>query len=252
MPHFVSEGIEIAYQTYGEGSKPIVLVHGFASSGAINWRDTGWTEVLCNAGYMPVTIDNRGHGKSQKLYDPEMYPARLMAHDLAGLITHLDLGPVPVMGYSMGARICAFAVMDYPELMSAAIFGGLGINMVRGLSGSEDIAEALLAPSLEDVTSPVGRQFRLFAEHAGGDLKALAACMQSSRSRIGEQDLGQIEIPVLVAVGDEDELGGSPEELAALMPKGEALVIPGRDHMRATGDKVFKAGVLDFLARVTS
>ena len=252
MPSFLSQGISIAYETYGSGGKPIVLVHGFASSGAINWRDTGWTDALCSAGFAPITIDNRGHGNSEKLYDPEMYPARRMAGDLAGLISHLDLGPVPVMGYSMGARISAFAVMDRPELISAVIFGGLGINMIRGLFGSEEIAEALLAKSVDDVTSPVGRQFRLFAEHTGSDLRALAACLLSSRSSISEEDMNQVAVPVLVAVGGDDEIGGSPQELAALIPKGEALTIPNRDHMRATGDKLFKAGVLDFLARVAS
>ena len=143
-------------------------------------------------------------------------------------------------------------MMDRPELISCGIFGGLGINMIRGLSGSERIVEALLAKSVDDVTSPVGRQFRLFAERTGGDLGALAACMQASRSKITEDDISRIEAPVLVAVGSNDDIGGSPQELAALIPNGEALLIPDRDHMRATGDKVFKAGVLDFLARVPS
>ena len=39
-----------------------------------------------------------------------------------------------------------------------------------------------------------------------------------------------------------------PAALAELLPRGEALVIPKRDHMRATGDKVFKTAALDFLS----
>ncbi|MNL69812.1 hypothetical protein D3C87_1947210 [compost metagenome] len=47
-------------------------------------------------------------------------------------------------------------------------------------------------------------------------------------------------------------MAGRPEPLAELLPQGEALLIPKRDHMRATGDKVFKAAVLDFLGRTFS
>jgi pimeloyl-ACP methyl ester carboxylesterase len=54
-------------------------------------------------------------------------------------------------------------------------------------------------------------------------------------------------VPVLVAVGTEDKVAGSAQELAALIPGARALDIPNRDHMLTVGDKVFKAGVLDFL-----
>ena len=60
-------------------------------------------------------------------------------------------------------------------------------------------------------------------------------------------DLARLAMPVLVAVGDRDEVAGSPERLAALIPGAAVLVIPGRDHMQATGDKAYKQGVLAFL-----
>ena len=55
-------------------------------------------------------------------------------------------------------------------------------------------------------------------------------------------------VPVLVAAGTKDLIAGSPEELAALMPGAQVLAVPDRDHMLAIGDRVFKAGVLKFLA----
>jgi pimeloyl-ACP methyl ester carboxylesterase len=56
-------------------------------------------------------------------------------------------------------------------------------------------------------------------------------------------------VPLLVAVGSNDTVAGSPEELAAIIPGAKALTIPNRDHMLAVGDKVFKSGVLEFLAQ---
>jgi len=53
--------------------------------------------------------------------------------------------------------------------------------------------------------------------------------------------------PVLVAVGTTDDIAGSAQELADMLPNGQALDIPDRDHMLAVGDKVYKKGVLAFL-----
>jgi hypothetical protein len=52
----------------------------------------------------------------------------------------------------------------------------------------------------------------------------------------------------LVATGTKDTVAGSGEQLAALIPGAKSLPIPDREHMLAVGDKVFKAGVLEFLA----
>jgi pimeloyl-ACP methyl ester carboxylesterase len=111
------------------------------------------------------------------------------------------------------------------------------------------IVAALEAPSLADVTDPTGRAFRSFAEQTQSDLRALAACMASPREKLSREKVAGITAPVLVAVGTKDNVAGSAEALAALIPGAQALDIPDRDHMLAVGDKVFKAGVVDFLNR---
>ena len=89
--------------------------------------------------------------------------------------------------------------------------------------------------------------FRSFAEQTKSDLRALAACIRGSRQTLSREQVAAIRVPVLVAVGTEDNVAGNAHELAALIPGARALDIPGRDHMLAVGDKTFKAGVLDFL-----
>ena len=133
--------------------------------------------------------------------------------------------------------------------MRNAIFGGLGSRLVDGTGAPDDVAEALEAPSLAAVSDPRARMFRVFAEQTKSDLRALAACVRGSRQTLSPAQIATIRIPALVAVGSQDEIGGSAPELAALLPSGQALEIPGRDHMTAVGDKVFKQGVLRFLAR---
>jgi pimeloyl-ACP methyl ester carboxylesterase len=196
-----------------------------------------------------VAFDNRGHGQSEKLYDTEAYGAPLMAQDARRLLDHLAIGRSDVMGYSMGARIAAFLALGHPERVRSAIFGGLGANMVRPMAGTGPIARALDAQSIDEVTNPTARTFRAFAEKTGSDLKALAACIRSSREPITRDMVGRLACPVLVAAGTEDVIGGPAAELAALIPGAEALPIPGRDHMLAVGDRVYKDGVLEFLRR---
>lgn len=248
MPSFLSDGIGIAYDVHGQGM-PILCIHGFGSSGKVNWIDTGWVETLNQAGYQAITFDNRGHGASRKLYDTKLYFAHDMAEDAANLLDHLGIERAPVLGYSMGARIAAFLMLNHPGTVTASVWGGMGTNLITGLADSETIISALTAESLDQVKDRVGRQFRIFADHNKADKAALAACMVSSREPMSEAQVRQITAPVLVATGSDDEMAGPAQALADLLPQGEAFTIERRDHMRATGDPQFKLAALEFLAR---
>ena len=248
MQRFNSDGVTIAYKDEGRGD-PVLLIHGFASNSTVNWRNTNWMRTLNNAGFRVIAVDNRGHGQSEKLYDPELYSARIMAEDTRRLLDHLGLERADVIGFSMGARIAAFLTINHPARVRSVTFGGMGINLVHGVGGSEEIAAALEAESGEDVDDDYIRSFRVFAEQTNSDLGALAACIRSSREKILPEALAAIRCPVLIAVGGEDDVAGSPEELAAIIPGAEVLHIPGRDHMKSVGDLVHKKGVMDFLSR---
>ena len=156
----------------------------------------GATPAGCGArGGRPrvIAFDNRGHGQSEKLYEPERYGAPIMAEDARPLLDHLGIERADVIGYSMGARIAAFLVLKHPERVRSVIFGGLGINMVRGMVGTGPLAKALEAKSIDDVTNDTARSFRAFAEHTRGDLGALAACMRGPREKITPEQLAGIQ-----------------------------------------------------------
>jgi pimeloyl-ACP methyl ester carboxylesterase len=248
MKLFDSDGVTIAYIDEGEG-EPVLLIHGFASNIAANWIDPGWVCSLAQSGRRVIAYDNRGHGKSEKIYDPEVYGAPTMAEDARRLLDHLGIARADVLGYSMGARIATFLALAHPDRVRSLILGGLGINMVRGVVGSGPIAKALEAPRIEDVTNDTARSFRAFAEQTKSDLKALAACIRGPREKITPERLAILKAPMLIAVGSKDVIAGSGGELATLIPGAQFLDIPGRDHMRAVGDATFKQGVLDFLTR---
>jgi pimeloyl-ACP methyl ester carboxylesterase len=247
MQHFRHDNVEIAFRDEGAGA-PIVLVHGFASTAEMNWVHPGWFATLLDAGRRVIALDNRGHGASTKVYDPAEYHTTRMAQDVCALVDHLALERIDLMGYSMGARIGAFFTLAHPARVRRLVLGGLGIRLVDGVGLPESIAVALEMPTLADVADPIGRMFRAFAEQTKSDLAALAACIRGSRQTLTPAEVASIDAPVMVAVGSKDVIAGSASELAALLPHGCVLDIPGRDHMLAVGDKVYKAGVLRFLA----
>lgn len=247
MHEFDSDGVKIAYLDEGDGP-PVLLIHGFASNSAVNWVGTGWIKALTDAGHRAIAIDNRGHGESEKLYDQAAYGADIMAEDARRLLDHLGIEKAHVVGYSMGARIGAFLTAQHPERVRSLVLSGMGVNLVRGVGGAGPIAAALEAESADEVTNDAARSFRIFADQTGSDRRALAACIRASRKAITADALSATGVPMLIAVGTDDVVAGSAQELGELLPGAQVLDIPDRDHMRAVGDPVHKKGVLAFLA----
>lgn len=247
MPSFRNGPVEIAYLDEGEG-EPVVLLHGFAANKEFNWEQSRWIATLTGAGRRAIAPDLRGHGASSKLYDPAQYHTTLMAEDVRALLDHLGIGRADVMGYSMGARTAAFLALAEPDRVRSLILGGLGIRLIDGGGLPQQVAEALEAPSLAEVRDRPSRAYRVFAEATGSDLAALAACIRGARQSLTRAEAARIAAPTLIAVGTRDDVAGSPHELAALIAGARAVDIPGRDHMRAVGDAVYKQAVLKFLA----
>src|SRR5262252_9423613 len=85
MPEFQSfDGVTLHYDLEGEGA-PVVLLHGFAADTNLNWRQPGIIQALAAAGRRTIGLDARGHGMSEKCYDPSAYANDAMVADGAAL-----------------------------------------------------------------------------------------------------------------------------------------------------------------------
>jgi pimeloyl-ACP methyl ester carboxylesterase len=238
---------DFAYLDEGDGD-PVLLIHGFASTAAVNWLQTRWLDTLAKAGRRAVAMDNRGHGKSRKFYAVADYALPRMAGDVSGLLDHLAIGAADVVGYSMGARIATELALTSPARVRSLTLAGIGGGLITGTQEAELIAEALEAETLGAGTDPRGRTFREFAERTRSDRAALAACMRALRVGRPTEDLARLAVPVLVVVGSDDRIAGPPEPLARHLPGAAQVILPGRDHMKAVGDSLFKRSLLEFLA----
>ena len=164
-------------------------IHGFASTHIVNWVSPGWVKTLNDAGYRAIAFDNRGHGASSKSYEPADYTPQKMAGDAAALLDHLDIGRAHVMGYSMGARISAFLALAEPEKVATLVFGGLGLGMVDGVGDWDSDCRCSAGRRSCHVTHPRGKAFRAFADQTKSDRAALAACISTSRTLLGEAEM---------------------------------------------------------------
>jgi pimeloyl-ACP methyl ester carboxylesterase len=242
---FDSDGVRLHYEVHGpEGGAPLMLVHGFASDYRLNWVGTRWQETLTSAGYRVVGLDCRGHGISEKPHDPVAYALDLMAGDVRRLMDHLDIRVAHYLGYSMGARIGVQALLDFPDRLNRVILGGIG--WVGAFHEATEIARALRG---EPTASPVARTFYDFA-HARpeNDLEALAACILGPQPNPDAARLAAILNPVLVVVGDRDDIAIEAERLVESIPTARLVTIGGRNHMSTVPAREFKQAALDFLA----
>lgn len=251
METFISNGVEIAYSDFEplteDRGEPIVLIHGFASTHAVNWMFTQWVKTLTEDGRRTIVMDNRGHGKSGKLYDPAQYTLDLMAEDVINLIERLSIERVDVMGYSLGARIGVVMAIKQPAYVRSLILGGIGQYLVEEDGLPNGLAEAMEVERIEDIDDSMLKIFRGFAESTRSDLVALAACVRGARKTVDAALLGRIECPVLICAGTRDDVAGDPHPLQPMFKNARVVDIPGRDHNRAVGDRAYKQAALEFL-----
>jgi pimeloyl-ACP methyl ester carboxylesterase len=243
MAFFDSDGVSIHYEVFGEGKPPIVLVHGYASNLKQNWIAPGWVDALTPLRQV-IAHDCRGHGESEKLYDPAAYGEH-MGEDVVRLMDHLGIEKTDIFGYSMGGAISMGLLVRHPERFTSAVLGGVGGRPPRRGPDSP-VARGMLASDASAVADPVAKGFRIFAERGGNDLRALAAISQSNRySNI--EALGNVRVPVLIVVGEKDTLVGDPTPVVRAIPGARLVTIPGREHLTVVGDERFKTAVVEFL-----
>ncbi len=254
MPSFRSDdGLEIFYESWGDSDGtgvPVVLHHGFAASGLIDWVQTGVVEALTAAGRRVVAVDARGHGRSDKPHDPDRYGEARMARDVIALVDVLGAEAFDLVGYSMGA-VVALLTAARCAAVRRLVVGGIGAATVeRGgvdtsVLGRGSLRDALLTPDPASIANPHAAAFREFAESTGADRLALAA--QTLAVHQEAIPLASLSVPTLLLAGSDDPLAARPEVLAAAIPGARLLMIDG-DHGGVLRQPAFRQAIVDFLA----
>ncbi|APA96904.1 alpha/beta fold hydrolase [Nocardia seriolae] len=242
------DGLELNYTVWEGEGVPVVLQHGIVADTNANWMSVGVVAALRRAGHHVISLDARGHGRSEKPHDRSRYSWQFMADDLRALFDELGLDRVALVGYSMGG-IISLLVASADERVERLAIGGIGCGVVDcgGIDwrviDAEDIVTAMTG-NLSDAV-PQARMFRILADALGADREAIATVAQGI-SEAPIENLGGITIPALVLAGDADPFAAEPERLAAALPDARCVVVPG-DHLAAVAEPGFSAALVDFL-----
>ena len=231
--------IQMYYETIGHG-EPVVFIHGLGSS-ARDWENQiGFFSKI----YQVILFDVRGHGKSDK--PPGPYSIPLFSRDLIALLEALQIGPVHVVGISMGGMIGLQLAVDAPELVKSLVVVNSGPEMVvrtlkeriqiwqrflivrlLGMRKMGEVLSGRLFPKPEQ-----GELRKIFVEHwAENDPRAYRDAMSALVGWSVSEQLEKIACPVLVVAADEDY---TPIEAKSTYVKrlqhGELVVIADSRH----------------------
>ena len=267
MPKAKVNGIEIAYEVYGEGF-PLVLAHGYTASKEMWDSQTG----PFSERYRVVVYDVRGHGESEAPpVDDPGYTIDTLVADQKALMAHLGIEQAFVGGLSLGGMIAMRFALTHPSavralllcdtspgmdttgqwaanrLLMEGIVRSQGVGAVmRGLYAQRAAAEGLNRSNLPaGVVAHVQRLERMTPDGFLGVARA-AGEATSVLDRLHE-----ISAPTLIITGKGDFFRGASEEMAKRLPGARFVVIDGASHGTCLWQpETFTATVLDFLADV--
>jgi pimeloyl-ACP methyl ester carboxylesterase len=247
----VTLAVPIHYEVSGRGA-PIVLLHGFSSDFDRDWRLNGWVDFLIGEGRRVVGLDCRGHGRSGKPHSPEAYAGNQIPDDVLALMDDEGIEQAAIMGYSMGALVALNVSARHAERFTSVIVGGVGLPR----STTDPRRRAALAAVLEaadpaTIGDPAALRFRKSIEAGGNDLLALAAFQRSERTQADQAALQRLKLPLLVVVGENDDVLDSARQLVAAVPGAELVILAGEDHGSALAAHGFKQAVGRFLGART-
>jgi pimeloyl-ACP methyl ester carboxylesterase len=239
------DGVELAWREIGDG-RPVVLLHGLMGSGAL-MASNGPARAIAEQGYRVILPDLRGHGDSARPHDPARYPPDVLADDGLALIDHLGLDAYHLGGYSLGGKV-VLRLLARGARPARAVVGGQGLDALDAESGRTDGYRRMLAAVANgDAFEPGSPEEGLagWVTQTGADPRAIGYLLDSSVATPRDA-LREVPTPTLIVAGDGDSRGASAGELAALLPKGQLVLVPG-DHMTALDAPEFTDAVLNFL-----
>ncbi|GAA3543047.1 alpha/beta hydrolase [Amycolatopsis ultiminotia] len=223
------------------GLPPVVLTHGWGGSAARTWRGSLLESALVDAGRTVVAVDLPGHGPGRASHDPGDYAD--LAEQLSATLP--SRRPLDAVGFSLGGKLLLRLAADAPGRFRRLVILGVGHNAF-----APENAELIATALLDGTPDGAPEEFRTLmteARTSGNDPHALAAVIRRPTRLLDHAALQRIEAQVLLVVGEDDPIAGPPDELAAALPTGRLVRIPGLGHCATPAAPQVQDAVATFL-----
>lgn len=264
------DGTRIFYKDWGKG-QPVLLSHGWPLT-ADSWD--AQMVFLGERGYRVIAHDRRSHGRSSQTWDGNDMDQ--YADDLAELVAALDLKDMIIVGHSTGGgevtrymgrhgtgRVAKAVLLGaVPPLMlkTAANPGGLPVEVFDGIRKGTfddrsqffmDLTMPFYGYNRPGVKISQGVRQSFWLQGMMGGLKGQLDCISQFSGVDFTEDLRKVDVPVLVAHGDDDQIvpiGASAMMSSKLLKNATLKIYPGADHgLAVTHQDAFNADLLAFI-----
>jgi pimeloyl-ACP methyl ester carboxylesterase len=250
MPTVESGGLPISWEEVGSaGGRPVLVVHGFASNGAQNWRRTGWDVALEQAGLRGIVVDLRGHGASARPSGPENYTTALFLDDLVAVMDAVGAEQVGYLGYSFGSRLGWDLAITHPDRIRRLVLGGFGPDSPLA-DFDLDAARAAVFRGTTIVHPATAALMQMAALVPGNDVSLLLDVVEGIRRDEVPSIAGgpTPSTPTCIVNGDRDTIAVGGKELAGAIG-GDYITLPARSHSSAVSSRIFKEAAITWLNR---
>lgn len=233
-------GARIWFASYGSGA-PVILLHGgLGHSG--NWGHQ--VAALLENSYRVIVIDTRGHGRSTRDHRPYSY--ELLAQDVLAVMDRLGIAKAALVGWSDGACTAMILAAHNPERVSGVFFFACNMDPggAKALGDLPPVVHRCFKRHVADyaLLSATPDQFKAFHE-------AVTRMMQTEPN-FTAQALSRITVPVIVALGEQDEFihREHVEYLARTIPGAKLVMLENVSHFAPLQrPALFNHAMLSFL-----
>jgi pimeloyl-ACP methyl ester carboxylesterase len=241
MPEISNNGVRIAYDVVGQG-RPLMLLHGWSCDRSW-WTEPGYVAQL-RTDHRLINVDLRGHGASDKPHDGGAYVGGTHTSDVLAIADSEGIERFAIWGQSYGGWVAWMTAAAVPDRIPAIIASGAW-DPRRGTDESWRLFDETYAAALRQ--GGTAALIELYREDDGdahdtefppwaravtlqADPEALIAAQTRKLVKEGLADLERFPVPALLIAGEREDPEDDAAKIAAMLPTGERLRIPGRGH----------------------
>jgi 3-oxoadipate enol-lactonase len=246
MPTAKVNGVELYYEDQGNGF-PVVFGHGLCFDGDMFSHQV----QALSSRYRTITVDFRGHGRSQSLDQP--YTLEDNTEDLYRLLQHLGISQAHFVGLSMGGMTAMRLALAQPEMVKSLVLLDTSADGEEpGKVASYEMAAQTTRDHGPDLVIDAILPVFFSSSYLNGRPEEAAAMKQKIIERIHPvgvyhatlavtrrrsiiEEIDRIKVPTLILVGDQD-IATVPEKSQRIHERiagSQLVVIPNAGHMSA-------------------